>query len=251
MDIREGIDLSLFLLGSFQRHVTAVIERFAPSDGVVIDVGANIGAVTLPVAAHLERGHVIAFEPTDFAFRKLRRNLELNPALSARVSAIQMFVGEHSASSSELVAYSSWPVVGDDVDKHPVHKGVIKDARCGQTSLDDYVFGEKLPTVSVVKIDTDGNEFAVLSGAVRCLAEHRPIVIFEACAYLMTSPAPVYEDFAELFLARDYVICWGKHLVPLTAAAFAHSCPVGGGLDLVAVPCERKALQLHPGKRSA
>ena len=45
-------------------------------------------------------------------------------------------------------------------------------------------------------------------------------------------PAPVYEDFAELFRVRDYVICFGKNLVPMTGADFARTCPVGGGLDL-------------------
>ena len=117
--------------------------------------------------------------------------------LSARVTAVQMFVGERSASESKLVAYSSWPVAGDDeVNKHPVHKGVAKGASCGQTSLDDYMVGQELSTVSVIKIDTDGNEFAVLSGATKCLTQHGPIVVFEACAYLMTKPAPVFEDFA-------------------------------------------------------
>ena len=249
IDIREGIDLSLFLFGSFQSHVTDAIERFAPINGVVIDVGANIGAVTLPVAALLERGRVIAFEPTDYAFAKLRRNLELNPAFSARVTPVQTFVGERSAPKSDLVAYSSWPVLGaDNSSIHPIHKGVVKDASCGQTSLDDYVFGEGLSPVSVIKIDTDGNEFAVLSGATKCLAKHRPIVIFEACAYLMVKPAPVFEDFAKLFEASDYLICWGERLVPMSADSFAQVCPAGGGLDLIAVPRERHAKLSQKGR---
>jgi FkbM family methyltransferase len=250
VDIREGIDLSLFLFGSFQRHVTDLIRRFVSPDGVVIDIGANIGAVTLPVAAYLTSGRVIAFEPTDYAFAKLQTNLELNPPLAARVSAIQMFVGESSAPTSGLVAYSSWPVAGDDaIDKHPVHKGVVKDASCGQTSLDDYVSGQQLSTVSLIKIDTDGNEFAVLSGATQCLAAHRPLVIFEACAYLMVKPGPVFEDFAELFAVRDYLICWGARLTPMTSGEFGRVCPAGGGLDLIAVPREQHA-HLRDGRGS-
>src|SRR3954470_4472656 len=79
VDIREGIDLSLFLFGSFERDVLTTIKALVSADGTCIDVGANIGALTLPLAEYLERGHVYAVEPTDFAFGKLRKNLALNP----------------------------------------------------------------------------------------------------------------------------------------------------------------------------
>jgi len=55
VDIREGIDLSLFLFGSFERDILATIKALVPRDGIFIDVGANIGALTLPVADYLER----------------------------------------------------------------------------------------------------------------------------------------------------------------------------------------------------
>jgi FkbM family methyltransferase len=209
------------------------------TDGVVIDVGANIGAITLPVAAHLTHGHVFAFEPTDFAFSKLQRNLDLNPALSRRVTAIQLFVADRVASSSDLVAYSSWPLSREDArDQHPVHKGVSKAASCGQTTLDDFVLSRRPSAVSLIKIDTDGHEFAVLSGARRCLTEHRSIVIFEACGYLMQPPAPTFDDFARLLEELDYVICDGERVEPIAAAEFARRCPAGGGLDLIALPKE-------------
>jgi FkbM family methyltransferase len=240
VDIREGIDLSLFLFGSFQHHIDKLVRRFVDVDGVVVDVGANVGAVTLPVAAYLRNGRVFAFEPTDFAFAKLQRNLELNPALSARVTAVRLFVADRVASTSEMVAYSSWPVGGEGTEhQHPVHKGVAKTASCGQTTLDAFVSSRQLSTLSLVKIDTDGHEFSVLSGARRCLTEQRPVVIFEACAYLMTPPAPTFEDFAGLFAEHDYFICHGERLDRISATEFAQRCPVGGGLDLVAVPKER------------
>ena len=49
-DLSEGIDLSLFLFGGFQKHVTH--SRFVeiPEDAVILDVGANIGVMTLQFA---------------------------------------------------------------------------------------------------------------------------------------------------------------------------------------------------------
>ena len=104
VDIREGIDLSLFLFGSFERDILSTIKTLVPPNGIFIDVGANIGALTLPVAAYLQRGHVYAIEPTDFALTKLRRNLALNPAVSERVTTIQSFVAAETAAESERVA---------------------------------------------------------------------------------------------------------------------------------------------------
>jgi FkbM family methyltransferase len=240
IDIREGIDLSLFLFGSFERDVLTTIKALVSPDGIVIDVGANIGALTIPVAAYLERGHVYAVEPTDFAFAKLRKNLALNPEISGRVTAIQSFVASETAPVSELVAYSSWPVNGtNDARQHPVHKGVQQAARCEQVTLDALIDRHGVEKVSLVKIDTDGHEFSVLSGAARCLKELRPAIIFEACAYLLVSPGPTFADFAALFNSYDYTICERTGFRPISHQTFLRTCPSGGGLDLLALPNER------------
>jgi len=237
VDLREGIDLSLFLFGAFQRHVLKTVQRLVPKDGIVVDVGANVGAVALPIAAHLERGHVYAFEPTDFAYAKLARNLELNPRLQPRVTLVKSFVAEQAAPVSELTAYSSWPVVDTpDAQLHPVHKGAAKMASCGQTTIDNFVREQKLDRLSLIKIDTDGHEFAVLSGALDSLRRFQPVVIFEACEYLMRPPRRVFHDFEELFRSAGYVICANARLQPLSDREFYASCPRGGGLDLIAVP---------------
>jgi FkbM family methyltransferase len=240
VDLREGIDLSLFLFGSFQRDLLTTIKVLVPRDGVFVDVGANVGALTLPVADYLDRGHVYAVEPTDFAFARLRQNVALNPAISARVTTIQSFVGSETSSASNLVAYSSWPVSGcDDGKQHPVHKGVPQPAACGEVTLDALIDARRIQTVSLVKIDTDGHEFSVLSGATQCLQRQRPAIIFEACEYLLVPPRETFDDFVRLFASHDYTICERKAFQPITRQDFFRTCPAGGGLDLLALPNER------------
>jgi FkbM family methyltransferase len=239
IDIREGIDLSLFLFGVFQRHVLRVVWQFIPSNGVALDVGANIGALTLPTAAHLRHGHVYAFEPTDFAYFKLRRNLELNPPLAQRVTPIKSFVADSNSPESSMVAYSSWPVVDAPAAAlHPIHKGVAKAASSDQMTIDAFVRDRSLTRLSLIKIDTDGHEFAVLSGALDSLKRFRPVVVLEACEYLMRPPRSTFMDFEALFRGVDYRICSDGSLRSLSAEEFHGSCPAGGGLDLVAVPNE-------------
>ena len=50
VDLREGIDLSLFVLGNFQRHVVESSYFEIRDDAVVFEVGANIGCVSLYIA---------------------------------------------------------------------------------------------------------------------------------------------------------------------------------------------------------
>lgn len=233
LDLLEAIDLTIFLSGTFQRHVTRTIARLAPEDAVIVDVGANIGAVTLAVAAALARARVLAVEPTDYAIAKLRKNVELNPALGARIEVIQTLLAASTRPTSELVAYSSWSLAGSGGARHEIHEGVPMAVAGGQTTLDELVTSRGLDRVDVVKIDTDGHEFEVLSGAREVMERFRPAIVFEACEYLMRPPHPVFEDFETLFGERGYVIR-GKHGGRLTGEQFRRACPRGSGLDLLA-----------------
>ena len=238
LDLAEGIDLSLLIFGTFQRHVVRTVKQVVPPDGIVIDVGANIGAVALPIVAHVTSGHVYAIEPTKYAFEKLGTNIALNPHLGRRVTPVNVFISDSTKPTSDLVAYSSWPVSPGASSHHPIHKGVAMETSCAQITLDDFLAQAKLTRVDLIKIDTDGHEFDVLTGAKRCLTELRPVVVFEACEYLMQAPRHTFEDFEELFRDRGYTVCGPFSFDSLTADRFRHLCPRGGGLDLIALPDE-------------
>lgn len=239
LDLREGIDLAIFLFGGFQKEVLAAIRRHAVAGSTVIDVGANIGAMSLNTAAALPYVHVVAVEPTDYAFGKLSTNIALNPRLNGRITAVRTFVADRSDAHSDLVAYSSWRVDRDEAGVHPVHRGKAMPAECGQITLDDLA-GRQPGPVSVIKIDTDGHEFSVLSGARRTLETARPAIVFEACEYLMTPPQRTFEDFERLFREHRYTICDVRSDKPVAADVFRRTCPAGGGLDLLALPDEIK-----------
>src|SRR5215203_3293686 len=81
LDLTQGIDFAIYLGGMFERNTAIALGKLTKPASLVLDIGANIGAHTLRLAKLVgPEGRVMAFEPTDFAFRKLRRNLELNPS---------------------------------------------------------------------------------------------------------------------------------------------------------------------------
>src|SRR5580692_10186007 len=82
LDLREGIDFSIWLLGAFELATVRAYERLVRRGDTVLDIGANIGAHTLHLARAVgAEGKVWAIEPTDYAIGKLRDNMALNPGL--------------------------------------------------------------------------------------------------------------------------------------------------------------------------
>ncbi len=85
LDLHEGIDFSIFLLGGFERGTLRLYTQLLGRERceVVLDIGANIGAHTLPLAQLVvpKGGKVYAFEPTVYAYGKLLENIALNPSI--------------------------------------------------------------------------------------------------------------------------------------------------------------------------
>jgi FkbM family methyltransferase len=241
LDLNEGIDLSLFLFGYFQKHILQIVLKYVPEDGIVFDVGANIGALSIPIAQMLPKGHVYSFEPTDFAFTKLLHNISLNPAIANRISPVQVFVVETIEPSSRLTAYSSWNLFAakSSIERHPVHQGIAMPATKAQTTLDHFATQKNIGAISLIKIDTDGHEFAVLKGARLTIERFRPIIVFEATEFFMKKPNPCFEDYESFFDTYSYRICEPGRIKQVSAAAFRKKCGETAGYDLVAMPIER------------
>ena len=76
LDLSQGIDFAIYLGNIYERQTKAALRRLVSPGSLVLDIGANIGAHTLHLASLVgPTGRVMAFEPTDYAFGKLRRNL--------------------------------------------------------------------------------------------------------------------------------------------------------------------------------
>lgn len=140
--------------------------------GTLIDVGANVGLVTLLVADKVQ--HAFLFEPNPLAAARARANLALNDlpfevhelALSDRTGTVE-FEDEGGVSSCNRT------VVGFSTS------APTRTVPCAQ--LDQFLVEQALPyPISVIKIDVEGHENSVLRGMMDCLRRHRPrVVMFE------------------------------------------------------------------------
>jgi FkbM family methyltransferase len=188
LDLGEGIDFSIWLLGRFEPRTITLYERLVRPGAVVLDIGANVGTHTVPLAGLVgNTGVVHAFEATEWAIGKLRRNVAANPSLVTRVLANHAFLtdGRDEGESPQAI-YSSWPLERGS-DLHPEHRGQLKSVGAAtRTSLDRYAAERGLDTVSLVKIDVDGHELSVLQGGRRLIERTMPPIVLELSPYTAT-----------------------------------------------------------------
>jgi FkbM family methyltransferase len=170
LDLTEIIDASLFTRGEWEPGTCCFLRSELKPGDTVIEVGANIGAHTLLIAKLCSQGKVYAFEPTDYASTKLRRNLELNPALS-NVTIVQKLVSDtnHALPKSQITG--SFALAGPSTQ--------FEDVNVPCVSIDEFVCEAGIHNLGLLKIDVDGYDFLVLKGASQVLRDLQPVVLVE------------------------------------------------------------------------
>jgi FkbM family methyltransferase len=159
------------------------LKRRYRGDGVVAaDVGANIGAFTVPWARCMEGwGSVAAFEAQERLFYALAGNVALNNLTNAR--AFHAVVREYPVGQVPVpqlnfdapASYGSMSLVegkSGDVGQEPNGN----ESGVWAYSLDDHFGNDRL---DLVKVDVEGMEMDVLKGAVEVVEREHPILIVE------------------------------------------------------------------------
>lgn len=205
LDLSQGIDLAIFLGNMFERGTQNALRKWVKPSSLVLDIGANIGAHSLPLARLVgPSGRVLSFEPTDYAYRKLRRNLDLNPGLAARVTTFHCFLAEKDDGPAPESVYSSWPLTGNE-DLHAKHQGQAMPTNTARAlSIDRVLADMGNPIVQLVKLDVDGFETDVLRGATLLLRDSRPVFLMELSPYVLDERGSSLEELLACFAPHNY-----------------------------------------------
>jgi FkbM family methyltransferase len=238
VDLAEGIDLSLFLFGNFQKHVTNNKFLSLKPDAVIFDVGANVGIMSLQFAQSVPSGSIYSFEPTHYALSKFKRNLELNPALAKNIKVINSFVSAKNSDNADIKAFSSWKVDGANSNNiHPVHRGTAKSTEgVPAITLNNFCEKNQISRLDFIKIDTDGHEFEVMQGAKEAIARYRPKIIFEIGIYVMEEKNISFQFYSDYFNALNYKLLDAKSGSLITTDNYLEFIPARGTIDILALP---------------
>jgi FkbM family methyltransferase len=237
LNLKEGIDLSIYLLGGFEISALRLYASLIKPGDVVFDVGANIGAHTLPLAQLVgNAGKVYSFEPTLFAFKKQMFNISLNPNLISRIHANHMMLMASDFEKLPESVYSSWPLE-NAVDLHKNHHGrMMKTNGASSSTLDAYVRNQKIKHIDFIKLDVDGNENDVLLGSKLVLNKMKPKIILELAPYVYSSEPYNFDKLIEDLWAIGYSLYsvnTGK-ILPKNIREIRQMIPNFGGINVLA-----------------
>ena len=147
---------------------TAFIRRYLRPGDTVVDVGANVGSITLSAATLVgPGGEVLSIEAHPRTFQFLKQNIALNRC--GNVTAVHTAVGDKPGT----VRFTDR--MCDDQNAVSTAGGGIE---VPVQRLDDLVSFER---VNLLKIDVEGFELFVLRGAAEVL-KRTDCVFFESCA---------------------------------------------------------------------
>lgn len=248
LDISEGIDLAIYLFGRFEPATHKLLDRIVAPGMNVFDLGANIGAHTLALARRVgSTGRVISVEPTEWALEKLRRNVALNPDIADRITIIHgAILANTSDSCAPAAFYSSWSLTAarkKNDSFHPILGGFLRSAGDAQSMTVDQLVSSSGIAPDVLKIDVDGFELDVLTGAERTLRDIRPRLVVELCPYLFTEHGRSLAELLDILSKAQYRIYSERGLpLPQSEQALQADIPRGGGINVLAVPEELEAI---------
>ena len=180
----------------------------------VIDVCANLGAMTIPLARALGAdGCVIAVEPVPYHARLLDSNLALNKLSNVEVHRVGCGAGPGRARIEPFDPNAPGNfgqiILRPDVSDPPIGGAAVPDQEpdsiVSVVPLDTIVSPQS--EVRLIKIDAEGMESEILEGAAALLSRCRPIL------YLENDRQDQSAALLDRLRALDYATWW--HLPPL------------------------------------
>ena len=181
VDLRSSTEFHAYYLGDFDTEAIRTALRLIPPDSTVLDVGANIGFWSIPLANHLRgRGCLHAFEPVPANFKRLSENVRGNTledtahlheiGLSDQNGSLQISLREDFADGAET---GNATIVVDSYDLLFECKQIRVDR------LDDIFDSLGISRLDFIKVDIEGHEDKFLAGAGNVIRRFRPILYVE------------------------------------------------------------------------
>lgn len=174
-------------LGSYEYEKQRLFEQLVVPGSIVFDVGAHVGFYTLLAATLVgPTGHVWAFEPVPRNLLYLKEHLRLNHITNATVVATAI---------ADYCGVSYFDERSGSSTGHLAPQGRL---RVPIATLDHLLTEGQMSMPTYIKIDVEGSELLVLTGAKTILATAHPTL------FLATHGQTVHQQCCNLLSTLGY-----------------------------------------------
>lgn len=170
------------------KSVLNIIPNIVPKNGIILDIGANTGGLSLPFAKIcVPEGKVFAFEPDNEVREQLLENIMINNLKNIIVNPIA--IQNHSEIKS--IEFFIRRAIHDDgrtnkglstIENNP--KYVQGKENVKTSTIDRFVQEEKIKRLDVIKCDVEGAEYKVLLGGINIIRKYQPVIIYESSSII-------------------------------------------------------------------
>ncbi len=162
--------------GIYEQETLELISCLIGQEGTYIDIGANIGLLSIPVLMRQPGARVISVEASPDTLRFLERTRDAS-SHRKRWAVFGCAVGR---SCGVVTFWAAQPKNGAFDGLRDTGRGGTKQAvTVKMRPLDDIWEEAGKPQVSVVKIDVEGAEADVIAGARALIERDRPSLVIE------------------------------------------------------------------------
>ena len=201
LDITEYLQAHLYVFGDYELPTIRFLRNILKTDSVCLDVGAQMGYLTLAMATSASRQTIVhSFEPESNNAERFRENVSLNAltnvtlhqtAVSTVDGTLKLYLSNDRNAGTHSTVYIESNVSPDFVE-------------IPSTTLETFVRQQCLKTVDLIKIDVEGAEIDVINGAIEVLRQHKPVVIMELSDHLQQARGKTCSEFKQFMMSFGY-----------------------------------------------
>ncbi|MEO6288826.1 MAG: FkbM family methyltransferase [Ginsengibacter sp.] len=158
-------------------------KKFIKTGDLVIDIGANIGDTTVPMAlAAGISGITLGFDPNPYVYKILEKNASLNKH-KQNIIPLLYAISEKDEDFYYISSEASFANGGISPTINSMHGKFVYPGKIKGVNLLAYLeknYSEKLKNFSFIKIDTEGYDKEIIKSIPDLIKKYKPTIVAES-----------------------------------------------------------------------